>query len=323
MSENFLKKLLRSASGRLLLLKKKCNTDTLRLLLRGLAQRRSQQGKKLLEWGKGIWLALLAWVRTHLTKENLQLWTAQALGFAKKLLKQLTWENIRRWITGLPGWISRVYPEKIIVPLLCLCLLSISGNPGTLAWYTDQDSARNSFVVGTLDLVVEYKNDVKPEYREMTEYSALFNDQALYEPGYTQVVYFKIHNKGDIPFQYKFMVNEVKGGTVDSVSVLGNDLHLPDYLRFGIIAAENPLELDREIARSHVDQDMEVCHINTYSENSNLILDPGGTHYAALIVYMPTWIGNEANYDRANGAPQPQVTLGVTVYAQQTDTPMS
>lgn len=326
MSDNFFKKFLRSASGRILLLKKKLNAETFRrlqLLLLGLAQRLSQAGKKLLQKGKSLWLALLAWLRTKINKETLHSWYTQAVTGARHLLRQLTWENIRRALVSFPGWISRVYPEKILIPALCVILLTISGNPGTLAWYTDQDSARNTFVTGKMDLFVEYQKDGMSEYREMTEYSALFNDQALYEPGYTQVVYFRIYNRGDIPFQYQFMVNEVKGGTIDSVSVLGNDLHLPDYLRFGIIVAETQLELDRELARVQADQDMEVCHINTYPENSNLILNPGPTpHYAALIVYMPTYIGNEANYDRANGAPQPQVTLGVTVYAQQENTPM-
>ena len=47
-------------------------------------------------------------------------------------------------------------------------------------------------------------------------------------------------------------------------------------------------------------------------------LEVNREEYAALIVWMPTEVGNEANYK--TGADIPQVTLGVTVHAQQINT---
>ena len=65
----------------------------------------------------------------------------------------------------------------------------------------------------------------------------IFDDHALYEPGYTQVVYLKVENTGDVPFDYRLAVdvNDVTIGT----NVFGGKIYLPDYLKFGVIFADS------------------------------------------------------------------------------------
>ena len=86
------------------------------------------------------------------------------------------------------------------------------GTGATLAWFSDADSVRNEFQVGLLKMDVSYRNDIVTEYTPLQGTTKAFNDEALYEPGYTQVVYLKIENTGDLAFKYKAAVT-VEGYT--------------------------------------------------------------------------------------------------------------
>lgn len=200
------------------------------------------------------------------------------------------------------------------------------GTSATLAWFSDVDTVRNEFRFGLLDLDVSYKNSTTTGYTSMTGESKVFNDAALYEPGYTQVVYLKIDNNGTVDFNYKVSVtveDSTKGKTA-----WGEDIYLPDYLRYGVVFAESEAELqeqvkDRLTARSHA---AEVWgRLGTWSENSPYTFkattnpEEKISHYAALIVYMPEEVGNAANY---RGIDVPSVKLGITVFAQQSNVPL-
>lgn len=210
------------------------------------------------------------------------------------------------------------YTKTALILSLCLMLLwSILGTGATIAWFTDApEPKKNTFVIGKLDLDVSYKNDVVTQYTPMTETTPVFHDEALYEPGYTQVVYVKITNNGTVDFNYKLCVDMLS--YEDGVSVNGTPLHLPQYLRFGVIFGATEAELDRALARDNAKQEMENYCLDVYSEKDQVTVAAGQTRYAALVVYMPEEVGNAANY-RGNA---PQVSLGVKVYAQQAGTPM-
>lgn len=195
------------------------------------------------------------------------------------------------------------------------------GTGATLAWFSDHVEVRNEFQIGMLDLDVSYKNDIVTEYTPLQGATKAFNDRALYEPGYTQVVYLMIENKGDVDFNYKVAV------TVDKVitgkNALGEDIYLPNYLRYGVVFAETEAELQdavrsRREARSHATDDWGT--LGTWSEISPYTFEAGeAPHYAALIIYMPEEVGNAANY---RGFTEPRVELGITVFAQQDNSPM-
>lgn len=191
------------------------------------------------------------------------------------------------------------------------------GTGATLAWFSDTDSVRNEFQIGLLKLDVSYKNDIVTEYTPLEGSTEVFSDEALYEPGYTQVVYLEIENNGDVDFDYRLAV------TVDSeteaTNVFGKKFSLSKYLCFGAVFAETEEALreqvaDRLEARTHA-----TFHpLNTWSEKSKYEFEAGEPpHYAALIIYMPEDVGNVANY---RGAVIPEIRLGISVNAQQAGT---
>jgi len=196
------------------------------------------------------------------------------------------------------------------------------GTGATLAWFSDVDTVRNEFQVGLLQLDVWYKNDIVTQYTRLDGVSPVFNDEAVYEPGYTQVVYLKIENKGNMDFQYMMSVTVEDVNDEFTTSVLGNKIYLPDYLCFGAVFAESEEALKEKVenrlaARDEADR----TPLSTWSEPSDYICKANvdQPHYAALIVYMPEEVGNAANF---RGPVAPKVILGVTVKAQQVGTPM-
>lgn len=195
------------------------------------------------------------------------------------------------------------------------------GTGATLAWFSDIDAVRNEFRIGLLKLDVSYKNDIVADYTPLQGATKAFNDAALYEPGYTQVVYLKIENHGDVDFNYKVAVT-VEGCT-NGKNAWGEEIYLPNYLRYGVVFGENETDLremvkDRLESRTHATNDWGV--LGTWSKISPYTFEVGeNAHYAALIIYMPEEVDNAANY---RGFTEPRVELGITVYAQQSNAPM-
>lgn len=195
------------------------------------------------------------------------------------------------------------------------------GTGATVAWFSDADTVRNEFQVGLLKLDVSYRNDIVAEYTPLYGTTKAFNDEALYEPGYTQVVYLKIDNIGNVAFDYKVAVT-VEDFT-NGRNVWGEEIYLPNYLRYGVVFGKTEAEVQNQVnerldARTHAPNEWGTLGI--WSEISPYTFEPGEeSHYAALIVYMPEEVGNAANY---RGAIEPRVELGITVYAQQANTPM-
>ena len=197
-----------------------------------------------------------------------------------------------------------------------LCLLILWGTLGTgttLAWFTDTtETQRNTFIVGELDLVVSHKVD-DVNYAVVTETTKVFDDSALYEPGYVQVVYLKIENEGTVDFDYVMSVNVTD--SIPTINVFGDEIYLEKHLKFGaVIGTEQEIKditADREIAKS-----VATHSLGSYESTiHNLII--GASDYAALIIYMPEEVNNVANY--RDDAP-PMVELGVTVKASQVGT---
>lgn len=216
---------------------------------------------------------------------------------------------------------------------LSICLLILWGVLGTgtsIAWFMDETPELvNTFDFGELDLEVYYKvTNVQgaSEWVKMDEKTKVFDEEALYEPGYTQVVYLKIVNEGEVEFDYKLSVN--MNDYTPGVNESGQPIYLPNYLKFGAVIAENEETLNREVARATATKYLddgdeptaEMLPLNTYSSSiGQLEIEPDDAKvdYAALILYMPEEIGNEANY---RGTDIPTVELGVTVFASQRGT---
>ena len=207
----------------------------------------------------------------------------------------------------------------LICSLLLLVLWGILGTGASLAWFVDNGpTVQNSFVIGDMNLDVYYKNSIVTEYTPVEKDTPIFNEDALYEPGYVQVVYLKIVNNGNIDFDYKLAVDATSATIVKSV--LGNDIYLPDYLKFGVVFGEDEATLTRELAKAKADKEFPEnvgsFPLNIYSQKDDVTVAAGKERYAALLVYMPETVGNRAN---SNGE-SPIVNLGVTIFAQQAGT---
>ena len=221
----------------------------------------------------------------------------------------------------------RKFTKVALALSVCLVILwAILGAGTTIAWFTDETPvAKNTFDIGDMNLVVSYKNE-DGEWIEIDKNTEVFDDEALYEPGYTQVVYLKIENKGNVDFDYKLSVDMIS--FVAGVNGMGRPIYLPNYLKFGAAITDTEEELTREVARTLATDDMddgeqpekEMLPLNTYSSSIGQLdaeAGEGSIDYAALIIYMPEEVGNEANY---RGTEIPEVALGITVFASQRGT---
>lgn len=209
---------------------------------------------------------------------------------------------------------------------VCLLVLwGLLGIQSTIAWYKDETPvAKNTFDIQELDLVVYHK--VGDDWEEVDKDTEIFNDEALYEPGYTQVVYLKIENKGDVDFDYKLSADMIS--FVVGQNEKGGPIYLPNHLKFGAVIEKDEITLNREMARILAPNDMdkgeqpttEKLPLNTYSsEKGELDANAGedSIDYAAIVIYMPESVGNEANY---RGDKIPEIQLGITVKASQRGT---
>ena len=88
---------------------------------------------------------------------------------------------------------------SLLSMLLCVSMLVGS----TYAWFTDTATTGvNKILAGNLDVKLMYSTDMQT-WKEATEQTKLFDDNALWEPGYTQVVYLKVVNAGNLALKYE------------------------------------------------------------------------------------------------------------------------
>ena len=210
---------------------------------------------------------------------------------------------------------ARKTPYKRIALVLSLCVLliwAILGTGASLAWFTDTSpEINNIFHFAEFDLVVSHRlTDGK--WQEVDSQTKIFDEEALYEPGYVQVVYLKVENKGDRDFKFSTAVNV--NGCIVATNVFGQDFMLQDYLKFGIKTADTEEEMKNSIPDRESAVEIASEPLHNYYETGAFELAPGGTKYIALIVRMPEEVGNVANY---RGDTVPEVDLGITVKADQ------
>ena len=209
---------------------------------------------------------------------------------------------------------ARKWTKAALAFSICLFIFWWAlGATATLAWFSDTDVVRNHFQVGLLRLGVDFKNDIITDYTNMEGSSEVFNDQALYEPGYTQVVYLRIDNLGDMDFNYKLSVT-VEDSQIGR-NAWGEPIYLPNYLRYGVVFGTTEAEVQAQVKDRLTARDTDPGDVlGTWSQISPYTFKTTDEyHYAALIVYMPEEIGNVANYRGVD----PWVKLGITVFAQQ------
>ena len=205
-------------------------------------------------------------------------------------------------------------PYKRIALALSLCALivwCILGTGASLAWFTDTSpEINNIFHFAEFDLVVSHRlTDGK--WEEVDSQTKIFDEEALYEPGYVQVVYLKVENKGTLPFEFYTSVNV--NGCIVATNVFGQEFMLQDYLKFGVTTADSEDAMKNSVPNREKAVEIADMPLHNY-DSETAVLNPGATKYIALIVRMPEEVGNVANY---RGNTVPKVELGITVKADQ------
>lgn len=205
-------------------------------------------------------------------------------------------------------------PYKRIALVLSLCALiiwSILGTGTSLAWFTDTSpEINNIFHFAEFDLVVSHRlTDGK--WEEVDSKTKIFDEEALYEPGYVQVVYLKVENKGTVPFNFYTAVNVNE--CVIATNLFGQQFMLQDYLKFGVTIADSEDEMKNSVPDRKKAMELADMPLKNYATET-AVLNPNATKYIALIVRMPEEVKNIANY---RGDTIPKVDLGITVKADQ------
>ena len=199
----------------------------------------------------------------------------------------------------------------LALSLAALILWGVLGAGTSLAWFADTTpEIRNVFHFADFDLTVSHRLD-DGTWEEIDAETRVFNDEALYEPNYVQVVYLKVENTGTRAFNFKTAVSVTD--YVPATNAFGQSFNLQDYLRFGLVQADTEAEMDAAVANRDMAIAAADMPLNNYATDE-AVLEPDGTAYVALIVRMPADVGNVANY---RGGTVPRVELGVIVTAEQ------
>ena len=197
---------------------------------------------------------------------------------------------------------------SVIALLACVSMLVGS----TFAWFTDSVSSMNNIIKsGNLDVELEYSVD-GTNWLPVADDVSIFSEDALWEPGYTEVVGLRVKNVGSLALKYTLDISVYLEKT--GINVYDEEFKLSDSLKYG--AATNLAALtDRASAVA-----LAVNNMNNHVDISGALADechllPGESVDSALVITMPTTVGNEANYKTGTAAPY--IRFGINLYATQ------
>ena len=179
---------------------------------------------------------------------------------------------------------------------LLICFAMLVGS--TFAWFTDTASTGvNKIVAGNLKVGFQYWNGEK--YVDAKDVS-LFSEETQWEPGHTEIVYLKVINQGNLALKYRLnTINTFEYQYAKNSK--GDQILLSKYLKIGIAEGKNAAVgtyAKREDAIAAVENN--TVAYDSYTKENTLLPATGDNEsadYLAFVVYMPTTVGNEANWD--------------------------
>lgn len=214
------------------------------------------------------------------------------------------------------GGTKRALLTSVLALVLSLAMLAGS----TFAWFTDTASTGvNRIVSGNLDVGLQYwgvGEDGQKTWLTAENSKELFDKNALWEPGYTQIAYLKVKNNGNLALTYAMQITPVRE-TV-GVNVDGEEFKLSDYIKFGwttftVNGDGTPVALDREAAQTGVGGGAQLGTTLHRQAAEAEPLEADAEELVALVAWMPEDVGNEANYSTV----QPTIELSLKVLATQ------
>ncbi len=198
---------------------------------------------------------------------------------------------------------------------MLLCISMLVGS--TYAWFTDTATTGvNTIVAGNLDIKLSYMNANDTDYAEIsTKTTDLFVNKdgsaMLWEPGAVSVCYFKLENLGTLALQYKMKV-----AYKDTVTYMGQngEIKLSNALKSAIVELNEGEKLDRDAVATAL-ADVNAVKALGFQDAEGIKMESGATRYFAIVITMPTEIGND--YNIPTGEPSLQIQLGIELVATQ------
>ncbi len=206
---------------------------------------------------------------------------------------------------------KRALVSSVLAIVLCLAMLIGT----TFAWFTDTASTGvNKIKAGNLDVELEYSTDMA-NWQTATSSTKLFNDDILWEPGVTQIVYLRVKNEGSLALKYTMGLNSQVGFT-NGKNVDGETYNIGDYLKMGTANMSGKTAFaNREAAWTAVSGNADaIKNLKPFVKGMPTLNAGETTDPIALVIYMPTEVGNEAN---AGSKASYVARLGIEVNATQ------
>ena len=203
------------------------------------------------------------------------------------------------------------------VTALAMCVVMLVGT--TFAWFTDTASTGvNKIQAGNLKMEVTYKNAetlnnslTDTKFEPVTKETSVFNNNAFWEPGHVEFAVLNVKNIGTLALKYKLGINIAS--ETGSTNVYGNKFELSNYIKFAVIDGDQS-NLGRDKLVAAAGEGTKLSKGYTPTEEHLL---KGENKIVTLVVWMPTTVGNEANYKVAEGITAPSIDIGINVVATQ------
>ena len=205
---------------------------------------------------------------------------------------------------------KRALLTSVLALLMCVTMLV----GATFAWFTDTASTGvNKIQAGNLDVELEYSKDCI-EWKKVNDTTKVFEDSKLWEPGRTEVAYLRVKNAGTLALKYTLGIYRLYDNS--GKNVLGNKYNLSDYVKLG--AAEvGAAYADRVAAISAVQDSAKTLKSIGDTGVIGAGLDPNTAKVYAMVLYMPTEVGNEANPKNNDPYYAAKVSFGIRASATQ------
>lgn len=160
---------------------------------------------------------------------------------------------------------------------------------------------------------LEYSHDMV-KWQAANENTHMFKDDTLWEPGHTEVVYLRVKNAGNLALKYNIATNsyDMERGK----NAAGDLFYIDQYLKIGTAQPDTAFA-NREAAIAAIADTEKTIAKETPISNDWTVLKAGEKSApTAVVLYMPTTVGNEANNVQSWRKPSLK-GLGLVVNATQ------
>ena len=195
---------------------------------------------------------------------------------------------------------------------LVVCLAMLVGS--TFAWFTDTATTGiNKIQSGNLDVELEYSKDFA-EWKKVDNTTKVFEDSTEWEPGRTEIVYLRVKNAGNLALKYTLGLGNIYESKGKNVA--GNFYFLSNFVKMGAVEATAAFE-NRAAAIGAVEPVADTFKALGEKGVVGATLNSGAAKTYAMVVYMPTEVGNEANPKNKDPYWAAKLSFGVSVNASQ------